>query len=197
MESGSKKVLVVLGVFGLVSGLIFLGFMALASSGILYEFGIGTGPPPEGVKTFGNLSRKHVEGEVSYEHIPPVGGDHWEVWQNCEFYEEPVRNETAVHSMERGAVWITYRPDLPQEQLEELKKYDRTDHVLVSSYPGLPAPVVASAWGKQLRLDLAKDPRLEQFVEAFFIGPQIPEEPPVTCGGGTSATVSESVEEKR
>jgi hypothetical protein len=56
--------------------------------------------------------------------------------------------------------------------------------VLVSPYPDLPAPVVASAWGKQLQLDSANDPRLEQFVSAFREGPQTPE-PGAPCTGGT------------
>jgi hypothetical protein len=47
----------------------------------------------------------------------------------------------------------------------------------------LPSPVVASAWGKQLRLDGAGDPRLERFVSAFQQGPQTPE-PGAACTGG-------------
>jgi hypothetical protein len=35
------------------------------------------------------------------------------MWQNCGFHSDPVRNETAVHSMEHGAVWVSYRPAFP------------------------------------------------------------------------------------
>lgn len=82
----------------------------------------------------------------SYRQIPPVGGDHAFIWQNCGFYPEAVRDETAVHSMEHGAMWITYRPGLPAEQVDKLRELvnDKT-YVLVSPYPDLPAPVVASA----------------------------------------------------
>jgi hypothetical protein len=87
--------------------------------------------------------------------------------------------------MEHGAVWITYQPDLSSDQVEALRNlaHDNT-YVLVSPYPDLPAPVVASAWGKQLQLDSANDPRLEQFVSAFREGPQTPE-PGAPCIGGT------------
>ena len=131
---------------------------------------------PEGVESFAIPSRNHVEGTVSYPQTPPVGGDHNPVWQNCGFYSSPVRNENAVHSMEHGAVWITYQPDLPSDQVEVLRNlaHDNT-YVLVSPFPDSPAPVVASAWGKQLQLDSANDPRLEQFVSAFREGPQAPE----------------------
>jgi hypothetical protein len=141
--------------------------------------------PPEGVQSFSNLSRNHVEGTVSYPQNPPVGGDHSPVWQNCGFYGTPVQNENAVHSMEHGAVWITYQPDLPSEQVEVLRNLAHDNsYVLVSPYPDLPTPVVASAWGKQLQLDSTNDPRLEQFVSAFREGPQTPE-PGAPCTNGT------------
>lgn len=87
--------------------------------------------------------------------------------------------------MEHGAVWITYQPDLPSDQVEVLRNLAHDNsYVLVSPYPDLPSPVVASAWGKQLTLDSANDPRLEQFVSAFRQGPQTPE-PNASCTGGT------------
>jgi hypothetical protein len=93
--------------------------------------------------------------------------------------------------MEHGAVWITYRPGLPEEQVDKLRQMARNQtHVLVSPYPDQPSAVVASAWGKQLRLDSAADSRLEQFVSAFQRGPHAPE-PDAPCRGGRSATVSE------
>jgi hypothetical protein len=140
--------------------------------------------PPGGVQDFDVPSRGHTEEPVNYPQNPPVGGLHNPVWQNCGFYSEPIRSENAVHSLEHGAVWITYRPDLPQGQVDEIRRLasDNT-YVLASPYPDLPAPVVASAWGKQLTLDSADDPRLEQFVSAYAQGPQTPE-PGAACTGG-------------
>lgn len=141
--------------------------------------------PPSGVETFEDVPRGHTEGQISYEQTPPVGGLHWDVWQNCGFYSEPVRSENAVHSLEHGAVWITYRPDLSQEQVDRIQELaSDNSYVLASPYPDLPSPVVASAWGKQLQLDSADDPRLKQFVGAFEQGPQTPE-PGAVCTGGT------------
>ena len=144
-------------------------------------------PAPNGVTSYSHLSRNHTEGPVDYPQTPPVGGPHNPVPQNCGFYAEPVRNENAVHSLEHGAVWITYRPDLPGGQVETLRDLAQSNnYVLVSPYPGLPSPVVASAWGKQLRLNSANDPRLEQFVSAYSQGPQTPE-PGAACSGGVGS----------
>jgi hypothetical protein len=106
------------------------------------------------------------------------------VWQNCGVYEEPIRDETAVHSLEHGAVWITYRPDLPQEQVQQIQDLAQGEsYVLVSPMEDLPSPIVASAWGQQLQVDEASDERLEQFASALQQGPQTPELG-ATCSGG-------------
>lgn len=136
----------------------------------------------EGLTTFRGKGREHVTTPVSYPEVPPVGGDHAPVPQTCGAYADPIPNEQGVHSMEHGAVWITYRPDLPSQQVERLRSLAGRSHVLVSPYPGLPAPVVASAWGHQVRLDSADDPRLERFVSRFRQGPQTPE-PGAACTG--------------
>jgi hypothetical protein len=131
----------------------------------------------------------HTLGNVDYPQNPPVGGDHAPEWQNCGYYNMPIRNENAVHSMEHGAVWITYRPDLPQDQVDRLKRLaNGRTYVLASPYPGLAAPVVASAWGRQLQLDSASDSRLEQFVQYFAQGPTTPEKG-APCTGGLGSPV--------
>ncbi len=144
--------------------------------------------PPEGTEFFEIEDRFHSEDPISYEQDPPVGGNHAPTWLPCGFYDQPVASEQAVHSLEHGAVWITYQPDLPDEQVEVLRKLAEDESfVLVSPYPDLLAPVVASAWGRQLAIDSATDPDLQQFVSAFQQGPQTPE-PGAPCTGGTSAT---------
>ena len=143
------------------------------------------GKPPEEVKTYDvGPAGQHTEGEVDYEQSPPAGGEHNPVWQNCGYYAEPVRDENAVHSLEHGAVWITYSPNLSKDEVERLRDIAENEtYVLVSPYEGLPSPVVASAWGKQLSLQSAEDPDLERFIGAYRQGPQTPE-PGAVCTGG-------------
>ena len=138
----------------------------------------------EGVETFENVAANHVDTAVEYEQTPPVGGDHSPVWTNCGIYTEPLPNENTVHSMEHGAVWITYQADLPQDEIDALTELvgDRT-YVVLSPYEGLESPVVASAWGLQLSLDSVDDERLAAFLAKYVQGEQTPE-PGATCSGG-------------
>ncbi len=142
---------------------------------------------PAGVRTFDVASRDHVSGPVAYPQTPPVGGNHDATWQNCGFYAEAIDAERGVHSLEHGAVWITYRPGLAADQIDILRRLATSQsHVLVSAWDGeLASPVVASAWGRQLALDSAADPALAAFLRAFRVGPQTPE-PGAPCTGGRS-----------
>jgi hypothetical protein len=127
-----------------------------------------TVPAPEGVESFA-VAATHTTDPVAYPQTPPVGGPHNPTWQTCVFYDRPVPSETAVHSLEHGAIWVTYRPDLPPDQVDVLARLARSRRdMLVSRWDdGLPAPVVVSSWGRQLKLASATDPKLVQFAQAF------------------------------
>ena len=130
---------------------------------------------------------QHLAGRIDYRESPPVGGTHNVVWQNCSIYRVPIHNEHAVHSLEHGAVWITYRPDLASDQVELLEDLAADDFMLLSPYPGLSATVVASAWNHQIELDSAGDPRLQAFITEYKNNPETTPEFGAPCVGGTSA----------
>ncbi len=128
--------------------------------------------------------REHTDGEVTYPQTPPVGGAHNGDWQKCGFYSEPVRNELAVHSLEHGAVWITYREPLADADRQALTEIaGSNDYVLVSPYPELPAAIVVSAWRHQLKLDRFDRARVDEFVRVFSGGTTAPE-PHGSCSSG-------------
>lgn len=141
-----------------------------------------------GIRSYSGLSQNHVTGPVSYPQTPPAGGDHDATPLTCGIYDRPVRNENAVHSLEHGALWITYRPGLPTTEVNTLKALVRgNDHRLLSPYRGLPAPIVATAWGKQLYVDNVDDPRLAKFAKGYTSGPTTPE-PGAACRGTGTPT---------
>ena len=138
------------------------------------------------VMTFPDLSRDHIEDDLDYPQAPPVGGDHDPAWLDCNgvVYDEPVRDENAVHSLEHGAVWITYQPDVDAAELDELRaKVDGGQYIFLSPYPDQAAPIMATAWGVQLAVASADDAALADFVQEYSQGPQTPE-PGATCDGG-------------
>lgn len=139
----------------------------------------------DGVETFENTAT-HVEGAVEYAQTPPAGGDHNQVWLNCGVYSEPVPNENAVHSLEHGAVWVTYDPSLSEDQLSTLRAKLPSTYVVLSPSDSLPAPIVLSGWNAQLQLDDAGDERVGAFFEEYWRGQNAPE-PGAPCTGALDA----------
>jgi hypothetical protein len=136
------------------------------------------------------LARSHVEGTVSYPNAsdtPPDGGNHNATPESCQVYTEPIANEHAVHSLEHGAVWVTYNPTKASAaDIATLKKLvDGDAYRLLSPYPGLKSPISLQAWGEQLLVDKASDSRVKKFLDLFTNGPQAPE-PGSVCQGTTA-----------
>lgn len=139
------------------------------------------GWPGDGASHPGALQHDHVVGPVQYAVTPPVGGPHNATWMNAGVYTKPVPSERAVHNLEHGAVWITYRPDLPASEVQQLVAFVGKQS-LISEGSGqanrymdlspwatnsLPSPIVVSSWGYQLRVTSPTDPRMQQFVDKF------------------------------
>ncbi|MER3390766.1 MAG: DUF3105 domain-containing protein [Microcella sp.] len=130
----------------------------------------------EGVQVIEGLDPIHVQTAVDYDQTPPAGGPHNPAWLNCGIYEEPVPNENAVHSLEHGAVWVTYDPaQLSDDEIDRLRDAMPSTYMILSPYDGLDAPVYASAWGFQVALDGVDDPRLNDFIVKYRQSPEVPE----------------------
>ncbi|MDP9797442.1 hypothetical protein J2S43_005954 [Catenuloplanes nepalensis] len=137
----------------------------------------------------GMLTANHKTGPQTYKTTPPVGGDHNAAWQNCmgDVYDAPIANEHAVHSMEHGAVWITYKTGLPQDQIDTLaSKVRGNEFMLMSPIDGLSNNISVQAWGYQLKVDTADDDRIDSFIRALRINAT--QEPNAGCSSGVTAT---------
>ncbi|MGP9021124.1 DUF3105 domain-containing protein [Streptomyces sp. BR1] len=132
------------------------------------------------------LGRNHVTKTVSYPMKPPVGGDHNPVWMNCGgvVYKKPVPDMNAVHSLEHGAVWVTYNDKAPAGDVQKLSdKVSKTPYSLMSPFQDQAGAIMLSAWGKQVTVTSADDPRVNQFFNKYVQGAQTPE-PGAACTGG-------------
>ncbi|WP_130179004.1 DUF3105 domain-containing protein [Cryobacterium sp. SO1] len=161
-----------------------VGFVVFGSPQAESDDNSAAGSTIEGMESFSKLSREHVLSTVAFPELPPVGGDHSEDLTNCGVYTQPVDTWRAVHSLEHGAVWVTYQTGLPASELEILTSNAAANsYEILSPYPDLPAPIIATAWGKRLQVESAGDPRLSEFLSTYLQGPQTPE-PGAPCSGG-------------
>ncbi|SDP11250.1 Protein of unknown function [Microbacterium testaceum StLB037] len=165
-----------------VIGLVIASFAFAPAPPTSYQAGNSTGREISGVETFQNRS-DHVQGAVTYEQNPPAGGPHNPIWLNCGVYTQPQQNENAVHSMEHGAVWITYDPArVDQAGIDALKAVMPSSYALLSPYPDMDTPIAVSAWNHQLKLDDPNDPRITEFFTEYWRSQNAPE-PNAACSG--------------
>lgn len=143
----------------------------------------------DGVKTWSTkLTQNHVTKSVTYPMEPPVGGDHNPVWQNCngDVYDKAIKNENAVHSLEHGAVWVTYNGKASEADVKALaEKVKKTPYTLMSPVEDQKDPIMLSAWGHQRTVTGAKDPNVDKFFASYVQGEQTPE-PGAACTNGIS-----------
>ena len=113
--------------------------------------------------------QQHVTTPVDYTESPPVGGPHDGTWADCTgtVYDVDIRHENAVHSLEHGAVWITYNPDeVSDADVEKLAEVvDGVSGRMLSPYEGLDSPISLQSWNHQLKVDSADDERIVQFAD--------------------------------
>jgi hypothetical protein len=174
-------------VFGVVAALALAVGCTNSVNGAGQAAGSGGAAAPQwpaGVVHKEISSRNHTTAHVSYPDSPPVGGNHNPIWADCTgtVYPRPVANENAVHSLEHGAVWITYRPGLDAAGISALRSLVQgQDYTFMSPYPGLDHGVSVQSWSYQLKTDDPNDARIKRFVTTYRQNPQTTPEPGASC----------------
>ncbi len=147
------------------------------------------------------MQQNHVDADEDpsndipeYELTPPAGGNHLSQWQTCTgvVYPEPLIDGHAVHSLEHGAVWLTYDPELVDEdEIADLaSKIEGRDYSLMSPYPGQGVPVSLQSWGVQYQTDDLADPTIDEFLTFYIQNGDNLAEMNATCSGGVSVTAA-------
>ncbi|GAA2303514.1 hypothetical protein GCM10009853_070480 [Glycomyces scopariae] len=149
------------------------------------------------------VQQTHVDGDEDtandtpvYETVPPTGGNHLGQWQTCtgSVYAAAIVDGNAVHSLEHGAVWLTYDPALVDgDGIAKLsEKINGRDYSLMSPYPELGTAVSIQAWGVQYQTEDLDDPKLDEFLDFYIQNADNTAEANAVCSGGVSSTVEDA-----
>lgn len=93
---------------------------------------------------------------------PPTSGDHDASPLPWQAYDQEVPDAKAVHNLEHGGIYISYRPDLPPEQINKIKalftkpfsrKGFSPNKVIIGPRAANSSPIVMSSWARSLKLD--------------------------------------------
>lgn len=125
----------------------------------------------------GSLGTEHIDPPALFSNSPSIGGDHYPFWQNCGFYNVELLEGAATHTMEHGAVWITYNADkVDSAELDVLAEMAEANGKLLISPYSHDEKLVLSAWGIQHRTAFSPtDPEVAAFVAAWIDNPELAE----------------------
>jgi hypothetical protein len=139
-------------------------------------------------ESFKDLGGSHVGGDLTYDDLPPVAGNHNPNWARWGVHEEAVPDECFVHNLEHGGVLFLYNcPEGCADEVAQMAEFvsGRT-YALLTPYPALPTKFAVVSWGHRVSSDCFD---MEAF-EAFFAARvnMAPEslsiEPDPACTGG-------------
>ena len=134
---------------------------------------------------------------IDYATNPPSSGQHYGVWAAYQTYDFPVPRGYWVHSLEHGAVVISYNcPEGCPDEVAEAESliaslpvdprcvpYDLDRQVILTPDPHLDTRWAMSSWGHTLRADCIDAAAFADFYES-----NVAHGPEDICGGGSALT---------
>ena len=106
-----------------------------------------------------------VGTKVDYQTNPPTSGDHYGEPADCGVYNEELIDETVVHSLEHGGVWITYK-DIDEDTLEKLEEIgkDNPGSVIVIPRSANDVKIAVASWGRLLKMDEMDEDLIRDYI---------------------------------
>ena len=130
-------------------------------------------PIPEIGESFSTEGRDHVADgtKVEYKTNPPTSGSHYAIPSNWGIIGHEIPDEAAVHNLEHGGVWISYKPDISdsaKKKLEEIAK-SGGGKILMTPRAKNDRDLAAVSWGRVYKFDLNQDGSFDESAVKNFI----------------------------
>lgn len=159
-----------------MSNKLFFGVITLFAVGFIGFFVFNPGEPskPRPGVSHSDNGQQHVQAVEYGGEEPPTSGDHTTplAWQ---VYDQEIPDGNAIHNMEHGGVYISYRPDLPKEQVDKIKALFSTPYskpefkpskAIVAPRSANKAPIVLSSWTQSQTFESFDEIKIIEYYKA-------------------------------
>ena len=121
-------------------------------------------------QVFENQGQTHIQPGAShpaYNSNPPTSGWHWAQPANWGVYNSPLVDEQAVHNLEHGGIWISYKDidDQTKASLERITKAN-SGSVIMSPRAANDSKIVLASWTRLEKLDSYDVAKILEFIKA-------------------------------
>ena len=117
--------------------------------------------------------REHVGAthQHTYSSNPPTSGPHFPSTAEWGIYKEELPDETIIHNLEHGGIWISYKPDIKPEIKKKLEDfYDKWGRkVIVTPRLKNDSDIALAAWTRLDKFSATEysEERIEKFIRAY------------------------------
>ncbi|MGH9548434.1 MAG: DUF3105 domain-containing protein [Terriglobales bacterium] len=127
-------------------------------------------PRDELGQAFANQGREQIAIGAShppYNSNPPTSGPHYVEPAPWGVYQRELPDETLVHNLEHGGIWISYSDidRATKQEIETLAK-QHADKMIVTSRARDDAKIVLASWRRLLKLDRFDEDTVLSFIKA-------------------------------
>lgn len=153
-----------------VAGVLALGAAVWLVRGVV-RFGSGATPQLP-IVDYSIQGRDHIalgQPHPSYNSNPPTSGWHYPQPADWGFYNEELPDELAVHNLEHGGIWLSYRSAEDTELINQLAALIRRyrSKVIVTYRSRNDTRLAVAAWGHLMKLDSYDDAAIVTFINRF------------------------------
>lgn len=117
--------------------------------------------------------REHIaqNHQHTYNSNPPTSGWHYPQAAEWGAYREELPDETILHNLEHGGIWISYKPDISEEMRTELEGFfeEWGRKIIIAPRVKNDADIVLAAWTRLDKLTVSEysEERVERFIRAY------------------------------
>lgn len=119
-------------------------------------------------QVFENQGRTHIktgEAHLPYNSNPPTSGWHWINPADWGVYDRPLVDEQAVHNLEHGGIWISYK-NIDETTLGNLKKIakNNSQSVILSPRETNDSNIVLASWTRIESMETYDESKILEFI---------------------------------
>src|SRR5574343_12907 len=168
MDKRYKQLIIYLVIaFGVV-GLIIWVTTKIDSKNAEYVAPVNTTKLDPVGQAFENLGQTHIkigESHPAYNSNPPTSGWHYVQPADWGVYDKPLIDEQALHNLEHGGIWISYK-GIDDQTKENLKKIAQANSgsVILSPRDADDSKIVLASWTRLEKLDSSDEARIIEFI---------------------------------
>jgi len=122
------------------------------------------------VQEFEIEGREHVNAgvEVEYNTNPPSSGNHYSVPADWGVYSKELNDKSAIHALEHGGIWISYK-DISDEEKTILEKIGKqnSNSTVVSPRASNDNKIEIVSWGRMMKLTELDQASIQKYIDTY------------------------------